>query len=1134
MPDFLERLPSMSWRSELVSQVPLTLPGLSLSRVLTVALAYCGAAHVGMTLSYYGSTVTLVWPPSGIAVAALLMWGRRYALGVYLGGLLTNLALGYTLSLAFVLPLGGMMGAVVAVTLLRRMAFQPDFSRIADVLALLLASGVSTLVPATFGISLLEEVHILTPDQWIGSWQSWWVGDVVGILLVTPWLLTLRYSRVGSKVRAMLPEALLVGVALLTMLLGLFVGLTEPSAQRFFLVLLYFPLLVWGAIRFGGWVTTSMTMLVSAAAILAVSLAMGPFYLGDVQQGLLLLSAFLLASSLVGLVIMALQAKLEQFVFELRRQSDIIARSPAVALLWRPRQGISYISDNVRSWGYAPEQLLAGQPSYETIVHPDDRRHFRSTRELHLSVGPDEFAQEYRIRHADGHWLWVDDRSWLQRNARGEVVGLYGTVLDITDRKEQEARRHEMDLRLQKLTAQLPGTVYQFRLLADGRACVPYVSEGIRDLCGVEPQDVTEDARVLFRMVHPEDKAAVISSLRQSGDSLQQWRHEYRICWPKGFTRWLYACANPERSADGSILWHGFITDITERKQVESILRQSAAVIDSMRDSVVVFDLDGTVLAVNRAFTDITGYREREVLGQVAEQLLQLDLHDRDFFRRLWRGLKRRGSWQGDIWNRRKNGEVFPGWLTITTVFSKQGAPLRYVGVCADISLAKQSEASLKQLAHFDPLTGLPNRVLVKTRLEEALGRAERSASQVGVLFIDLDRFKIVNDSLGHTVGDELLVEVAKRLRARLRSGDTLGRLGGDEFLLVMEPLGSPQDAATLAESMIEILEAPFQLGGGHEVFIGASIGISVFPGDGLNPTDLLRNADTAMYQAKDGGRNRFCFYTADMNDDALAKLDMEKALRQAIAREQLVLYYQPKVDLKTGRVAGAEALLRWQREDGVLVPPGEFIPMAEKSGLILPIGAWVIDNACGQIRRWIDQGLGEIKVAVNVSARQFHSGDLVEQVAAALQRHAVPARCLELELTESMLMEAPDKAVKLLVALKKLGVQLALDDFGTGYSSLAYLSRFPFDQLKIDRSFVVDLDSKPEAVAIATTIIVLAHRMGLLVVAEGVESEAQLEFMRQHDCDLIQGYCFSRPVLPTTLVQLMQEPRLEPFTVAA
>ncbi|MCW3479226.1 EAL domain-containing protein [Neisseriaceae bacterium JH1-16] len=1099
-----------------------------------MALAYCGAAHIGLSLSYYGSAVTLVWPPSGIAVAALLVWGRRYGIGVYLGGLITNLSIGYALPLAFVLPLGGMAGAVVAVTLLQRMAFRPTFSRITDVLALLLASGLGTVVPATFGISLLEEAGVLNQAQWIPSWQSWWIGDVVGILLVTPWLLSMCYSRVGRKVRTMVLEALLLGVALLALLAGLFVGLVEPSEQRFFLVLLYFPLLVWGAIRFGGWVTTSMTMLMSTMAVLAVSLAIGPFYQDDLQKGLQLLSAFLLASSLVGLVVMALQGKLELFIDELRHQSDIITRSPAVALQWRSTQGVSYISDNVCAWGYLPAQLLAGQPSYEALVHPEDRRHFRATRELHQVTGPDEFAQEYRIRHADGRWLWVDDRTWLERNARGEVIGLYGTVLDITERKEQEERRHEMDVRLQKLAEQLPGTVYQFRLMQDGRASVPYVSEGITALCGVTPQEVSEDARVLFRMVHPEDKAAVINSLRQSGDSLLQWRHEYRICWPKGFVRWLYACANPERSADGSILWHGFITDITERKKVENILRQSAAVIDSMRDSVVIFDLDGTVLAVNRAFTDITGYREREVLGQPAALLLQTDLHEQDFFRQLWRGLKRRGSWQGEIWNRRKNDEVFPGWLTVTTVFSKQGEPLRYVGVCADISLAKQSEASLKQLAHFDPLTALPNRVLVRARLEEALGRAERSVSQVGVLFIDLDRFKIVNDSLGHTVGDELLIEVAKRLKMRLRSGDTLGRLGGDEFLLVMEPLGTPQDAAALAESLIEILEAPFQLGGSHEVFIGASIGISVYPGDGLNPTDLLRNADTAMYQAKDGGRNRFCFYTSDMNDDALVKLDMEKSLRQAIVREQLVLYYQPKVDLKTGRVAGAEALLRWQRDDGELMLPGDFIPLAEKSGLILPIGNWVIDKACEQIHRWIAQGVGEVKVAVNVSARQFHNGDdLVVQVAAALKRHAVPARCLELELTESMLMEAPDKAVMLLVALKKLGVQLSLDDFGTGYSSLAYLSRFPFDQLKIDRSFVVDLDTKPEAVAIATTIIVLAHRMGLLVVAEGVESQAQLEFMRQHDCDLIQGFCFSRPVLPADLVQLMVEPRLEPFTAS-
>ncbi|HEX5806278.1 MAG TPA: EAL domain-containing protein [Macromonas sp.] len=565
------------------------------------------------------------------------------------------------------------------------------------------------------------------------------------------------------------------------------------------------------------------------------------------------------------------------------------------------------------------------------------------------------------------------------------------------------------------------------------------------------------------------------------------------------------------------------IEDITTRRLNDARLRQAAAVFESASEGVIITDLKGHILAVNQACCDITGHRQQDMLGQNA-RLFRSERHGPEFFQSLWGSLRECGSWQGEIWNRRLNGEIYPGWMTISTVYDEVRQPLQYVALLTDISQIRRSEEQLTHLAHYDPLTDLPNRLLLHSRLEHALDRAKRIQHRVAVLFINLDRFQNINDSLGHPIGDQLLAAVATRLRRRVRGEDSLGRFGGDEFLLILESVTEFDEVAVAAQGILDELSALFELPGGIDLYMGAGIGISVFPDDGDTATDLLRNADIALHQAKAQDHNRFCFYAASMTADAQANLELERALRKALEHNEFLLYYQPKIETHSGRICGAEALIRWQQPGGQLISPARFIPLAEATGLIVPIGTWVTNEVVRQLQAWREAGLDIQHVALNVSARQFSSGNLASMITAALERHQLPGNCLELELTESMLMDDPEKTIATLHELKRLGLHISLDDFGTGYSSFGYLSRFPIDALKIDQSFVRNMATVREAALIAISIIDLAHNLGLKVVAEGIENRGQLAFLSARGCDEMQGYLFSHPLQADAFAALVRE----------
>jgi diguanylate cyclase (GGDEF)-like protein/PAS domain S-box-containing protein len=562
--------------------------------------------------------------------------------------------------------------------------------------------------------------------------------------------------------------------------------------------------------------------------------------------------------------------------------------------------------------------------------------------------------------------------------------------------------------------------------------------------------------------------------------------------------------------------YRGVGTDTTERKQVEADLRIAATAFEC-QDAMMVTDARSRILRVNHAFTQVTGYSAAELLGQTPK-IFHSGRHDAEFYRALWRTLVQTGRWQGEVWDRRKDGEVHPKWLTISAVKNAQGVVTHFIGTHFDLSERKKAEERITELAFYDALTHLPNRTLLQDRLKQAMTIGQRSGDMGAALFIDLDHFKTVNDSLGHDQGDLLLQQVTQRLTDCVREGDTVARLGADEFVVVLEKLhGSATDvlaqAEVLAKGVLETLGRAYPLGVATR-HLTASIGATLFRGHGVSPDEVLKQAELAMFKSKKRGRNALTFFDPDMQTMVVERAVLEQNLRLAIAEEQFVLHYQPLVT-RDGKMAGAEALVRWQHPQRGLISPAEFIPVAEETGLILPLGLWVLETSCRQLAQWAQQPrMTELTIAVNVSAHQFHQADFVTQVLAVLERTGGNPQRLKLELTESLLVDNIEDVITKMHTLKAMGVGFSLDDFGTGYSSLSYLSRLPLDQVKIDRSFVMQIETNDDAVAISAATISLAHSLKLKVVAEGVETEAQRYFLSTvHRCDFIQGYFYSRPL---------------------
>jgi len=561
--------------------------------------------------------------------------------------------------------------------------------------------------------------------------------------------------------------------------------------------------------------------------------------------------------------------------------------------------------------------------------------------------------------------------------------------------------------------------------------------------------------------------------------------------------------------------------EIGDRIQAEAQLKLFGKVFESALEGITITDSEGTIISINQSFTDITGFSRDEVIGE-NPKILKSDKHDEKFYQDMWKSITTDGQWSGEIWNRKKNGEAYPEFLSISAIYDNEGTISHYAAVFHDISERKSQEEQIKHQAYHDALTGLPNRLLARDRLSVAIRHANRQGTRIAVFFLDLDNFKHINDSLGHATGDIVLQSVGERLRGLVRDEDTVARLGGDEFLVIASSVQSEMEGIELAERLLDGFNESISLSN-YEFFATVSIGIAFYPEDGLDEGSLTKNADVAMYQAKSEGKNNYHLFTTNLSERASYRMQLEGELRLALKRKEFTVYFQPKVHADTNSVIGVEALVRWVKEDGSIVSPADFIPLAEETGLIIPLGQFVLEESCKAVSLLNQAHHSNISVAVNLSPLQFQQTTLVDSILDVLQKHTIPTSLLELEITESTMMTDPVDCVKKLDTLKDAGISIAIDDFGTGYSSLYYLKTFPISTLKIDRSFIRDITIDENDAQIVETIVLMAKKLGIGLVAEGVETAEQLELLSDFGCKVIQGFYFSKPLPLNELISYLE-----------
>ncbi len=796
--------------------------------------------------------------------------------------------------------------------------------------------------------------------------------------------------------------------------------------------------------------------------------------------------------------------------------------SIGVSVYGTDRDGICIFINpmGVKTLGYSDANEIIGQSMHELIHHsyPDGSSMPRAECALHQAhIDAEHF-------HSDNEVFWRKYGSSFYTEywsyplvENGVVEGSVMTFVDITERVIAQKSLLESEKRFRIMFDQAP-LPYQS---LNGEGIILDINQAWLEHFGYERREVV--GHLYQEFITEESLATLYRNFPNLLANGTVNNVEFDIVCKNGTIRHIELEGRTSLdSHDNFLHTHCILSDITEKTLYINDLKLSERIIDGAAEGIMITDANRKILSVNPAFSILTGYSSEDAIGQTPA-LLKSDKHDQKFYEQMNKTIEEGNIWQGEIWNRKKNGEIYAEFISINPVLDDNGNIIHYVSIFADITQQKDNEEKLHYLAHHDYLTSLPNRVVLYENLQNALSLAQREKKITALLMLDLDRFKDVNDNYGHSSGDMLLQMVAFDLQSRIRSTDVIARLGGDEFAVLLRNVHNPQDAADVAQSLIDVIEKPRRLPSGNNVYVGLSIGIAIAPEHGLSAEELMQHADIALYSAKSLSKGGFHFYSDEMTETVKKRLEIEMGLRRALQEGELYLEYQPQVDIENGTIRSVEALLRWRDPVHGLIPPSVFIPVAEESGLIREIGTWVLRQGCKQAKQWLDQGI-ELRVAINLSSRQFDEGTIHETVFQIIEECHLPPHLLELELTESIMIHNEEKIMKQLTALKNAGVTLALDDFGTGYSSLSYLKQLPFDILKIDKSFIDGIPTKYNDTQIASSIIAMGHILGFKILAEGVETNEQLIFLQAKGCDVYQGYFKSRPTNPDTISMLIRK----------
>jgi len=1069
--------------------------------------------------------VSMVWIPSGFGLAALLAGGRKFWPAIFFGAwagyaaildrpalVSAGIALGSnTLEPAlciFLLARGALFG--------RR--FDPALRHPIDYLLLAVVSAASAGLAALVGCAALSQAGMLPGAAFVDAFSHWWMGDFLGLILVTPLVLVWRqwprdWFRRGRAVEAIVcfGLAFLAGQVIFLGRLHETVGFLARSYWCFLFV-------AWAAVRFGRHGTLLAVAMVAVQALAGAIQGVGVFGKDMAETGLVNFWLFMLALTVIGVTLALVIDRRRRVESELRTSearfrgmSDFLPQQIWTAL---PDGRLDYVNNRVTDFFGKSHEAIIGE-DWKGRVHPDDLSHYTQRWAESLRTGQ-PYEIDFRLLDHAGEYRWCIARAVALRDEDGGIVKWYGTNTDITERKQAEEAQRRRETHYRLLTENMKDVVW----VLDARTLrFSYVSPSVERLRGHTAAEVMALPALESCVPHARESVQKLicgriqACLSARNSSAVYYTDELETTCREGPAVWVELISGYRFSEQiGHVEIHGVMRDISVRKRAEEEMQLASLVYQNSSEGMMVTDASGAILTTNPAFTAMTGYTLDEVVGK-NPSILNSGRQDESFYRAMWREINATGHWQGEIWDRRKNGEVYAEWLSINTSYHEDGSVYRRIALFSDITEKKKSEALIWRQANFDSLTGLPNRQMFQERLEQEVGKARRSGLTMALLFLDLDRFKEVNDTLGHDMGDILLQDAARRLSLCVRESDTVARLGGDEFTVILGEMGDAGGVERVAQNILSSLSEPFHLDG-EVAYVSASIGITLCPEDAVEAEVLVKNADQAMYAAKGQGRNRCSYFTPAMQEAALTRMRLTNDLRGALADGQLRMCYQPIVELATGVVCKAEALLRWHHPSRGLVSPAVFVPIAEDTGLIIDIGNWVFHEAARQVARWRASHHAEFQISVNKSPVQFYNESHHH---AAWSEHlrglGLPGQAIVVEITEGLLLDASSAVTDQLLEFRDAGLQVAIDDFGIGHSSLSYLKKFDIDYLKIDQSFVRNLSPVSDDMALCEAIIVMAHKLGMKVIAEGVETAGQRDLLAAAGCDYGQGYLFARPM---------------------